>query len=154
MTQLSVPDIAKIVAEQAGAANAEGKSADFANGNGSANIFKSSTEIISIVDRILANPLRPGALAKASDTAAVLERTAKLAKEWFEQQTDACDSAIYHCEVLLKYAGPGIGTAMREWIKRLTTNHGREHDPLDKELLADVVKEAKAVNNLTRRFAG
>jgi hypothetical protein len=147
-------DVAKIVAKQAGAANADGKVAESADGNGSNDIFESSTEVISIVAWILANPLPPGALAKVSDTAAVKKKAAKLMKEWFEHLTAASDEAIHHCELLLEFAGPGIGTAMREWIKRLTTNHGREHNPHDKELLTEVVKEAMAISSLSRRFAG
>ena len=150
----TVADIAKIAAKQSGAANPDGKPADSAIGSGSDDIFESSTEVISIAAWILANPLPPAARAKVSDTAAVKERAAKLTKEWFEKLTNASDMAIYHCELLLEYAGPGIGTAMREWIKRLSTNHGREHDPYDKELLTEVVEEAKAISSLSRRFAG
>jgi hypothetical protein len=80
-------------------------------------------------------------------------RAQALFDDWFQELGELTDEALGHCDVLLAFGGPGIGTGMREWVKRCGTTHGREHDLYDDALLATVIEESQAIARFVRAMS-
>lgn len=83
--------------------------------------------------------------AKTSDDEAVKRKKLQLHEQAFRHMIDLADQSVDHCETILGLIGPGMGTGIREFVKRHTTPHGLEHDPFDDDLLSTVIEEAQAI---------
>ncbi|HEX4792414.1 MAG TPA: serine/threonine-protein kinase [Humisphaera sp.] len=112
-------------------------------------LVESCTRASFLVNKLRGNRSLPQAAhLESKSTAEEKERAQQIANAWMETTSALSDEAIEYCEHILHFTGPGTGTAIQEWIKRETTPHGREHDPLDDELLGMVIDELLALSKV------
>jgi hypothetical protein len=94
-----------------------------------------------------------GAVVRMPATDATKRRARFIFDRWWAEMDRLSEDALNLSDTLLEVAGPGIGTGIREWVKRLDTSYGQEFDPFDDEVLSTVVHEAEAIARIARLAA-
>lgn len=107
-------------------------------------------QVVRLVSALRAKTVPKEVFLRSGATEEQRNRAQGLCGRWLDETCKLQDEALYRCDELLAFGGPGMGSQIREWMKRCETSHGQEHDPGDDALLASVIEEVQAIARLAR----